>query len=600
MRAGLLSTILALLRRLDRPLRRRIDVLGVVVLAVSLLEVVSTAAIFPLIAAIVDPDALRRYGTLQRLYAAAGSPTYGSFVMGLAIVFFVLVAIKVAAVSWCYRYQYILAYDVQRSLATRILRLYAGEPYAEHLRRNPAELLKNIQNEVPALANGVLVPAMQAVGEIVVAVMVFTLLVYISPWLTLGLGAVVAVTVLALYRIARRRNDRHGSDRAAAVTDMYRTASTLLSGMKELRVLDRVNPFIERYDRAAQRYGGSNAHIMFVAQTPRLTFELLGFASFVAVVLYTGAVSGDLKGALPLIATYAVAAYRLLPSINRVVGAAMQLRFYRKTIELVAKSLEIDAHVAPAAALGATALETGDIVISDLSYSYPGAARRALERVNLVIPAGGAVGIVGPSGAGKSTLVDILLGVLDGYQGSIAVNGRPLTAGMVKAWQRCVGYVPQAIYLADDTLRRNIALGVDDKDIDQRALAAAVETAQLSSVVASLPQGLDTVIGERGVRLSGGQRQRVGIARALYTNPAVLILDEATSALDGLTEQEIARQVDLLAGRKTVIIIAHRLSTIRKCDVIHVFENGELKASGKYDQLASRSDYMARLQAIAQ
>jgi len=509
------------------------------------------------------------------------------------------VAIKVFAVAFCYRYQYLLAYDVQRSLATRILRLYAAEPYAEHMRRNPAELLKNIQNEVPALANGVLVPAMQAAGEVVVAVMVFTLLVYISPWLTLALGAVVAVAVLALYRIAKQRNDRHGANRATAVTEMYRTANTLLSGMKELRVLDRINPFVERYDRAAQRYGGSNAHIMFVAQTPRLTFELLGFACFVAVVLYTGAVSGDLKNALPLIATYAVAAYRLLPSFNRIVGAAMQLRFYRKTIELVAKSLQLESQAVPAAARDAAPLAAGDIVISELSYAYPGAPRRALERVNMVIPAGAAVGIVGPSGAGKSTLVDILLGVLDGYQGSIAVNGRPLTPGSVRAWQRCVGYVPQAIYLADDTLRRNIALGVDDPAIDEPALAAAVETAQLASVVASLPQGLDTVIGERGVRLSGGQRQRVGIARALYTNPAVLILDEATSALDGLTEQEIARQVDLLAGRKTVIIVAHRLSTIRKCDVIHVFENGELKASGKYDQLAARSDYMARLQAIA-
>jgi ATP-binding cassette, subfamily B, bacterial PglK len=595
-----LTSIFALVRRLDRRLRLRIAVLGAVVLGVSLLEVVSTAAIFPLIAAIVDPDALSRYAALARIHAWVGAPAYGTFVMALAVVFFLVVAIKIFAVAFCYRYQYVLAYDIQRSLATRILRLYAAERYAEHLRRNPAELLKNIQNEVPALANGVLVPAMQAVGEVVICAMVFALLVYISPGLTLGLGVVVALAVLALYRIAKLRNDRHGAQRATAVSEMYRTASTLLAGMKELRVLDRVDSFVERYDRAAQRYGGSNAHIMFVAQTPRLTFELLGFASFVAVVLYTGAVSGDLRNALPLIATYAVAAYRLLPSVNRIVGAAMQLRFYRKTIELVAKSLQLDSQAAPGAEPDGRPVEAGDIVVAELSYSYPGTQEPALKRVSLVIPAGAAVGIVGPSGAGKSTLVDILLGVLDGYAGAIAVNGRPLAPDSVKAWQRCVGYVPQAIYLADDTLRHNIALGVDDKDINEVALAAAVETAQLSSVVASLAQGLDTVIGERGVRLSGGQRQRVGIARALYTNPAVLILDEATSALDGLTEQEIARQVDLLAGRKTVIIVAHRLSTIRKCDVIHVFESGELKASGKYDQLAARSDYMARLQAIAQ
>jgi ABC-type multidrug transport system fused ATPase/permease subunit len=589
-----------LVRSLEPRLRSRIGALGGVILAVSVLEVMSTAAIFPLIAAIVDPDALRRYAPLERAYQWAGAPAYGTFVMTLAVAFFVLVCIKVLAVAFCYRYQYLLAYDIQRSLATRVLRLYAAEPYAEHLRRNPAELLKNIQNEVPALANGVLVPAMQAIGEVVVVAAVFALLVYMSPWLTLGLGALIAVAVVTLYRVAKRRNDRHGAERSAAVTEMYRTASTVLAGMKELRVLDRVKAFVERYDAAARRYGGSNAHIMFVAQTPRLTLELLAFASFVAVVIFAGVVSGDLKGALPLIATYAVAAYRLLPSFNRIVGAAMQLRFYRKAVQVVAKALQLETRVPAAAQPAGASLETGDIVVSNLSYTYPGAARKALDRVSLKITAGAAIGIVGPSGAGKSTFVDILLGVLDGYEGSIAVNGEPLSPARVKPWQRRVGYVPQAIYLADDTLRRNIAFGVEDKEIDDRALLAACEAAQLSPVIASLPQGLDTLIGERGMRLSGGQRQRVGIARALYTNPAVLILDEATSALDGLTEQEIARQVDLLAGTKTIIIIAHRLSTIEKCDVIHIFEDGVLKASGRYCELAARSIYMAKLQAIAQ
>jgi ATP-binding cassette subfamily C protein len=278
----------------------------------------------------------------------------------------------------------------------------------------------------------------------------------------------------------------------------------------------------------------------------------------------------------------------------------MQLRFYRKAVQVVAKALQLETRVPAAAQPAGASLETGDIVVSNLSYTYPGAARKALDRVSLKITAGAAIGIVGPSGAGKSTFVDILLGVLDGYEGSIAVNGEPLSPARVKPWQRRVGYVPQAIYLADDTLRRNIAFGVEDKEIDDRALLAACEAAQLSPVIASLPQGLDTLIGERGMRLSGGQRQRVGIARALYTNPAVLILDEATSALDGLTEQEIARQVDLLAGTKTIIIIAHRLSTIEKCDVIHIFEDGVLKASGRYGELAARSIYMAKLQAIAQ
>jgi ATP-binding cassette, subfamily B, bacterial PglK len=592
--------IAALFRRLEPQLRSRIAVLGGVILAVSLLEVVSTAAIFPLIAALVDPDTVRRYAALERMYSWMGSAPYEAFVIALATAFFGLVTLKVLAVAFCYRYQYVLAYDIQRSLATRILRLYANEPYAEHLRRNPAELLKNIQNEVPALANGVLVPTMQAMGEIVIAAAIFALLIFINPGLTLGLGVLVAITVYCLYRVAKRRNDRHGAERAIAVGEMYRTASTLLAGMKELRILGRVQTYLDRYDHAGRTYGASNAHIMFIAQMPRLSFEVVGFASFVLVVFYAGTVSGDLKSALPLIATYAIAAYRLLPSFNRIVGAAMQLRFYRKTVDVVAKVLNIEAAISPAAPAGdQAALPLGDIVVSGLSYSYPGSVRRALNRMSLVIPAGAAVGIVGPSGAGKSTLVDILLGVLDGYEGTISVNGRVLTPELMKAWQRRVGYVPQSIYLADETLRRNVAFGVEDKDIDERAVVAACEAAQLAPVIALLPQGLDTVVGERGVRLSGGQRQRVGIARALYTNPDVLVLDEATSALDGLTEQEISREIDLLAGSKTIVVIAHRLSTIRKCDVIHVLEDGVLRTSGRYDELGVGSEYMSKLQSIA-
>ncbi len=594
------ASILALVRCLDRGLRIRLLLLALFMLVVSALEVISTGAMFPLIAALVDSQEFGRNAVLLRLREFVNPPTYEFFIVVLVGVFLCIILVKACVVLWGYRVQFRLIYDIQRHLSSRVLRIYALEPFAAHMRRNPADLIKNIQTEIPALANGVITPAIQALSELVIAVAIVALLLLVSPVLTTLLCVTLLFTFVLLYRFARHSNDRFGAQRSIAVSEMFRTANTLLSGLKELRVLDRANNLLGLYDRAAERYGVANAYIMLLAQIPRLAFESIAFATFATVIVYAMATTGEIKTTLPLVALYAAAAYRLMPSFNRIAIAALQLRFYRRAVDTVFQALASEASAgipAEATAFDQVVFDR-EIEISKLSYVYPGTGERILDGLSLTIPACSTIGIVGPSGAGKSTLVDILLGVLDGYEGRISVDGRLLDGSVTKAWLRLVGYVPQSIYLSDDTLKRNIAFGEIDTQIDHRAVVAACEIAQLQELVASLPEGLDTVVGERGVRLSGGQRQRVGIARALYRDPKVLIMDEATSALDGLTEHEIARQIELLSGKKTILIIAHRLSTIRKCSLLYVIENGTVTASGSYDELAGRSDYFSKLQAL--
>jgi ABC-type multidrug transport system fused ATPase/permease subunit len=593
------QSVLTLFAAVGPRLRRRLAILGALILAVSVLELLSTGAMLPLMTALIDENAATKSVLLARLRDMLAADSHLAFVSALAVGFLALVAVRTFAVALGYRYQYRVAYAIQRELARDLLGSYLRGSYRDHLASNPAERLKNVQSEVPALTNGVLVPSMQIVSETFVAVAILILLLAIDPMLTLALAVAMCGAAGAIYGLSRRRTDVLGGRRMHAVSRMFRAASSGLSGFKEIKVLRREATFLAQYDEASAIYAKCNSEIMFLAQLPRVAIELLAFGGLIAIILYGAHSAGDVKSALPIVATYAVAAYRLMPSAARLVAASMQLRYYRRTTELVARALQ-EAHP-----LGESAASTAaplrferEIALSNVTFSYPGAHRPALEHVSLRIPKSSTVGLVGPSGAGKSTVTDIILGLLDGYDGQLTVDGEPLGAKDLPSWQSRIGFVPQAIYLADDTLRRNVAFGIPDEQIDDAAVDRAVAMSQLADVIACLPDGLNAVIGELGVKLSGGQRQRVGIARALYHDPEILVFDEATSALDGLTEQEVAREIELLAGSKTLIIIAHRLATIQRCEHIYVLDGGRVIDSGRFEELKRGNPYFAKVTAL--
>jgi ABC-type multidrug transport system fused ATPase/permease subunit len=315
-----------------------------------------------------------------------------------------------------------------------------------------------------------------------------------------------------------------------------------------------------------------------VAQLPRLWLELLGVAGLATLVLTMMAQGRDLATIVPTLGLFAVAAFRLMPSINRVLIAAQALRYCRPAIDTLHEELKLAAPD-PRLPGGAASIFRQDICLSAVSFSYAPNMAPAIDSLSICIEKGESVGFIGPSGSGKSTLVDIIMGLLTPTSGFVAVDGRDVQQNL-RAWQDQIGYVPQSIYLTDDTLRRNIAFGLANDQIDDAAVARAVKAAQLEEFIGSLPNGIATRVGERGVRLSGGQRQRIGIARALYHDPGVLVLDEATSALDTATEKDVMSAVTALQGTKTILIVAHRTSTVERCDRLYRLVQGRVVETG--------------------
>jgi ABC-type multidrug transport system fused ATPase/permease subunit len=347
---------------------------------------------------------------------------------------------------------------------------------------------------------------------------------------------------------------------------------------------------LRRFSDPARAFARHQASAQVVSQLPRFALEAIAFGGMLLVVLYLMAQNGGFSNALPVIALYAFAGYRLMPALQAIYKSVTSVRFAAPALEALHADLMGLQPANPHQAGEALPLNHA-ITLSDVTYSYPNAPQPALKELNLTIPARATVGLVGATGSGKTTTVDVMLGLLEPQRGTLAVDGVVIDETNRRAWQRAIGYVPQHIYLADDSVAANIAFGLEAKDIDPMAVERAAKIANLHEfVMEELPEQYQTTVGERGVRLSGGQRQRIGIARALYHDPQVLILDEATSALDNLTEQAVMEAVHNLGREITIILIAHRLSTVKACDTIFLLEKGELKAQGTFDELTQASE----------
>jgi ABC-type multidrug transport system fused ATPase/permease subunit len=383
----------------------------------------------------------------------------------------------------------------------------------------------------------------------------------------------------------------------------YKITHEIFNAIKDLKVNGRGGYYLSRYADASYAYASNQVKHQAIAQLPRYALETMAFGVVLLIALYLTLTNQGTDAVLPIIALYAMAGYRMMPALQKLFEGFSTLRFAGPVVDRIREELR---GLTRSETLAASSIQAGAQIepmrlaerleISHLSYRYPGGSRQVLDDVSLVIPARTTVALVGESGAGKSTLVDIVLGLLEPDSGELIVDGRRLDASSMAEWRRHIGYVPQAIYLADDTLRRNIALGVPDREIDDEAVIRAARAAAIHDFIATeLPQGYETVTGDRGVRLSGGQRQRIGIARALYSNPDLLILDEATSALDGSTETAVMDAIDRLAGQKTIIMIAHRLATVRNCDCLYFMSRGRLLASGSFDELLAAQPEFRRM-----
>jgi ABC-type multidrug transport system fused ATPase/permease subunit len=466
------------------------------------------------------------------------------------------------------------------------------QPYDWFLNRHSADLGKTVLSESEYVITGALQPALYLISEGVVVVTLFALLIVLNPMLAVSATVVFAGSYAVIYVILRNYLERIGAERLSANRQRFESVQETFGSIKDVKVSGLEGALLKRFDHPARQFALARATEVVVYQMPRFAIEALAFSCLLAVVFYLLTKPGGLQHALPVLAAYAFAAYRLMPALQNFYAMLVALRFAGPALEALNQEL-----IALAPEVGGNLPEerarplrlSKCLELERLTYAYPGSQRPAIDGLSLEILANATVGLVGKTGSGKTTAVDIILGLLHPQQGCLRVDGTLITKNNLRAWQASIGYVPQHIYLADVSITSNIAFGVPPEHVDHQAVERAARIANIHEFVTEeLPRGYETTVGERGVRLSGGQRQRIGIARALYHDPDLLVLDEATSALDNLTEQAVMEALHNLGRRKTVIIIAHRLTTVRDCDKIVLLANGKIVAQGRFDELADR------------
>ena len=428
-----------------------------------------------------------------------------------------------------------------------------------------------------------IMPGVMLITEGLVVAGIILLLLIIEPIGALSVGALLGGSGWLMQRMLRFRVQTWGETRRVHEGQGLQQLQQGLGGVKDVKLLGREQEFLRQHHRHVIGAAHAGRLHMTLQQFPRLWIELLGVAGLAILIVTMLARDYPMSSVVAIVGLFAFASFRLMPSVSRMVAASQTLQYGLPVIDTLLQEMQQFAPPAPRARGDLPPVER-EIVLDNVHFSYPGAPGAALQGVSIRIARGESVGIVGSSGSGKSTMVDVLLGLLTPDGGAVLVDGRNIQPHL-RSWQDQIGYVPQSIYLTDDTLRRNVAFGVSDDQIDDHAVMRAITAAQLETFVAEHPDGLGTIVGERGVRLSGGQRQRIGIARALYHDPAVLVLDEATSALDTTTEEGVMRAVESLHGSKTLIIIAHRLTTIANCDRIYRIEAGRVSQQGAYDEV---------------
>ena len=564
----------------------------------TLLEMLSVGILFPIIILIGQSDLATRYPRTQPILDFFGNPSQNHLIAGVMLGLLCIYFLKNVFLVFLAWRQARCTYGIQAQLEQRLFSAYLCQPYTFHLQRNSVQLGHNIHEHV-YLFTIAFNSAVSIVTEGLTLLGISGLLLLAEPLGITAAALLLGTAVWIFHRITRSRitlwGKAHKHHHALRNLHMHQA----LGGVKDIKLLGRERNFLAQFQlhsNKGARVLGSQA---ILQQLPRLWLELLAVAGLAFVTLSMLAQGVGTDKIVPTLGLFSAAAFRLIPSINRILAGVQSVRYCAPSID----SLHQDTRLITKASCPSQekhaphtpALEK-EIRLTNISYLYPNAPTPALKQVSIAIQKGECVGFIGSSGSGKSTLVDIILGLLPPVDGSVMVDGRDIQTNL-RAWQNQIGYVSQSIYLADDTLRNNVAFGFPAEAIDNAAVQRAIKGAQLEEFVADLPDGLETIVGERGVRLSGGQRQRIGIARALYHDPAVLVLDEATSALDTMTEQGVMQAVMALQGSKTLLIVAHRLSTVERCDRLYRLEQGKVVAEGLPKEMLNISQRSPQLDA---
>ncbi len=559
----------------DRKDKWKIGILLAAVVIGSFLELLGVTIFMPFIEIIREPSTIQRTWYLQWVYERLHLTSNKSFLIVLSIGIILIYLIKNVYLIIEKSYIYKFSYNMQMKLSTRLLNTYMKEPYTFHLNKNIATLQRTLQEDTSKFMQ-VILYSLELVAELAVCFVIGVYLLFVSKSITIIVLGLMVMCVGSFLTFTRKYSRKLGQNNQGYQGKIYQWMNQALGGIKEIKILEREAFFTDEYRRYYVKYASGLRIARTISIIPKYVVEAVAISGLlVAIIVKLLFGEADMTYYVTQLGVFAVAAFRLMPSVGRINEHATNTLYALPSVDLVYHDLqEIEEYIGKqdGEVPEPWKLQTG-IEVRDLTYRYPGAEEAVIRHASLFIPKGKTVAFIGTTGAGKTTLADIILGLLTPQEGAVMADGINVHE-KPRTFHTQVGYIPQVIYLSDDTIRNNIAFGVRAEEIDEQAVRRAMDKAQLTEFVDSLPYGLDTIVGDRGVRLSGGQRQRIGIARALYHDPEILVLDEATSALDNDTETAVMEAFEHLQGTKTMIIIAHRLTTIRNVDEIYEVEDG--------------------------
>lgn len=572
---------------------RRIALILIPTFVVSaLLQAAGVASVLPFLSLVSDPSHIQQNHILARAYdlVGANSPHAFLILVGVASLIVLIGTNAVAAATDWIVFRF--SWRLNHLLSEQMLERYLARPFAFFLDHNSSQLLNSVLYEVTQAVNGVVLPTLQLMVRGVVVVFILALLVAANPLLAAGSVALIGGAYAIIFAFIRERLRRGGQLRQQASEDRYKAAIEALAGAQEIKLLAREPLFVTRFRSGARRFARQQANLQVMSQLPRYALETVAYGGMLFIVVFQLFRGADVGGLLPILGLYALGTYRLLPATQVVFNSATSIRYSMPALDVLYKNLKELPEVQRTPVRDAKPLPFDrEVVAEGVDYSYPGTRTLVLRDIHVAIPANARVGLVGATGSGKTTAAAALMGLLQPVRGRVRVDDVELNERLAPRWHRRLGYVPQHIFLTDDSIKHNIAFGVPDGEIDTGAVERAAVLAHIHDfILEQLPSGYETAVGERGVRLSGGQRQRLGIARAMYNDPDVLILDEATSALDNVTEELVIKAIEEIGRSKTIVQIAHRLSTVRNADLIYLFDKGRVIASGTYDELMAKSD----------
>ena len=572
---------------LDRTQKIKLIILLVIIFIGAFVELLGVSSIMPLINVATNPDAIDNTWYLVKIKELFGFSEVRQIVISLSFFLIVVYIIKNIYITFQYNVQYKFIFNNQRRLAVKMMNSYMHQNYLFHVSRNVAELQRNVTEDVNGFYTVVL-NVLQLVAEVSVCVVLVIYLMSTDIMTTIVIAALIFIFAVFFGIIFKKVLVKKGQENRQVNIQLTKWVLQSFSGIKEIKVMNKEKFFLDNYDKTYKRFTVLQRQQTMLSFISRPTMETMCICGLlITVVVKMIWFQEDIANFIPALSVFAIAAFRMLPSFNRISGYLSAIMFNKPAVDVLYGDLkeidELKTASEEKAKYEVTIQKLSNgIDVKNISFQYPNADKQVIRNLSMHIEPNTSVAFIGASGSGKSTLADIILGVLEPQTGTIEVEGIDIKKNL-NGWHQCLGYIPQTIYLMDDTIRANIAFGLEKKQIDESSLWDAVKEAQLESFVKSLPQGLDTVIGDRGVKLSGGQRQRIGIARALYSKPVVLILDEATSALDNETEREVMEAIDGLRGTRTLIIIAHRLTTIKNCDLIYEVKDGGIEERMKSD-----------------